>query len=136
MEEAEAANRRREAAEERERDLLSSNAALEREVEERRALLASSPGEAALAEAELLRRHEDLTLETVEHSLALETLEVRERQAAAAEDAVTAREARVQLEVEERVAKARAELAERHRLDLELLEAELEGRTSTLKAKL
>ena len=34
------------------------------------------------------------------------------------------------------MAKARAELAERHRLDLELLEAELEGRTSTLKAKL
>ena len=68
--------------------------------------------------------------------MALERLEVRERQAVAAEDAVTAREAQVQLEVEERVAKARAELAERHRLDPELLEAELEGRTSALKAKL
>ena len=88
MEEVEAANRRREVVEERE--LLSSNAALEREVEERRALLASSPGEAAFAEAELLRRHEDLTLETVEHSLALERLEVREHQVVAAEDAVTA----------------------------------------------
>ena len=90
MEEAEAANRRREAAEERERDLLSSNAALQHEVEERRALLASSPGEVALAEAELLRRHEDLTLEAVDHSLALERLEVRERQVAAPEDAVAA----------------------------------------------
>ena len=88
MEEAEEANHRREAAEERERDLLSSNAALEREVEEHRALLASLAGEAALAEAELLRRHEDVTLETVEHSMALERLEVRERQAVAAKDAV------------------------------------------------
>ena len=136
MEEAEAANRRCKAAEERERELLSSNAALEREVEEQRALLASSPDEAAFAEAELLRRHEDLTLETVEHSMALERLEVRERQAAAAEDAITAREAQVQLEVEERVAKAHAELAGRHHLDLELLKAELEGRTSALKPEL
>ena len=78
MEEAEAANHHREAGEEREHDLLSSNAALECEVEERRALLASSPGKAALAEAKLRTRHEDLTLETVEHSLALERLEVRE----------------------------------------------------------
>ena len=136
MEEAEAANRCRQAAEERERDLLSSNAALQREVEERRALLASSPGEVALAEAELLRRHEDLTLEAVEHSLALERLEVRERQAAVAEDAVAAREAQVQVEVEEKVAKARAELAEGHRLDLELLKAELEGRTSVLRTEM
>ena len=45
MEEAEAANRRREAAKERERDLLSSNAAPLCEIEERHALLASSPGE-------------------------------------------------------------------------------------------
>ena len=65
-----------------------------------------------------------------------ERLEVRERQAAAAEDAITAREAQVQLEVEERVAKARADLAEGHRLDLELLKAELEGRTSALKTEL
>ena len=68
--------------------------------------------------------------------MALERLEVRERQAAAAEDAIAAREAQVQLEVEERVAKARADLAEGHCLDLELLKAELEGRTSALKAKL
>ena len=79
MEEAKGASRHREATEERERDLLSSNAALEREVEERRALLASSPGEAAFAEAELLSCHEDLALEIVEHSMALERLEVRER---------------------------------------------------------
>ena len=92
-------------------------------------MLASSPGEVALAEAELLRRHDDFALEAVEHSLALERLEVRERQAAVAEDAVAAREAQVQVEVEEKVAKARAELAEGHRLDLELLKAEFEGRT-------
>ena len=61
---------------------------------------------------------------------------MRERQAAAAEDAVTAREAQVQVEVEKRVAKARAELDGRHRLDLELLKAELEGRTSVLKIEL
>ena len=68
--------------------------------------------------------------------MALERLEVRERQAAAAEDAVTARESQVQLEVEERVAKARVELARRHRLELELLKAKLEGWTSALKAEL
>ena len=68
--------------------------------------------------------------------MALERLEVRERQAAAAEDAVTARESQVQLEVEERVAKARVELARRHRLELELLKAELEGQTSALKTEL
>ena len=124
------------AAEERGRDLLSSNAALLREVEERRALLASSPGEVALAEAELLRRHEDLTLEAVDHSLALEGLQVRERQAAVAEDAITVREAQIQVEVEKRVAKARAELDGRHRLDLGLLKAEFEGRTSVLKTEL
>ena len=53
-----------------------------------------------------------------------------------AEDVVAAREAQVQVEVEERVAKARAELAGRHHLDLELLKAELEGPTSALKTKL
>ena len=46
-----------------------------------------------LVEVELLRRQDDLALDTVEHSLATERLEVRERQAAVAEDAVTAREA-------------------------------------------
>ena len=61
---------------------------------------------------------------------------MRKRQAATAKDVVIAREARVQLEVEERVAKARPDLAEGHRLDLELLKAELEGRTTALKVKL
>ena len=53
-----------------------------------------------------------------------------------AEDAVAAREAQVQAAVEEKVVKARAELAEGHRLDLELLKAEFEGRTSVLKTEL
>ena len=39
------------------------------------------------------------------------------------------------MEVEEKVAKACAELAEGHRLDLELLKAEFEGRTSVLKTE-
>ena len=90
----------------------------------------------ALAEAELLRRHEDLTLEAVEHSLALEGLEVRERHAIVAEDAVAAREAQVHTEVKKRVVKARAKLDGRHRLDLELLKAEFEGWTSVLKTEL
>ena len=76
MEEAEAADHHRKAAKQRERDLLSSIAALQHEVEGRHALLASSLGEVALAEEELLRRHEDLTLEAVEHSMALERPEV------------------------------------------------------------
>ena len=40
------------------------------------------------------------------------------------------------MEVEEKVVKARAELAEGHRLDLELLKAEFEGRTSVLRTEL
>ena len=53
-----------------------------------------------------------------------------------AEDAVSAQEAQVQVEVGEKVAKAHAELAEGHRLDLELLKAEFEGRTSVLRTEL
>ena len=53
-----------------------------------------------------------------------------------AEDVIAAREAQVQVEVEKKVAKARAGLDGRHRLDLELLKAELEGRTSILKNEL
>ena len=39
-----------------------------------------------------MRRHNDLALEAVEHTVVLDKLEVRERQAAVAEDAVIARE--------------------------------------------
>ena len=52
-------------------------------------------GEVPHDETELLRCQEDLALEAMEHSLASEQLEVRERQAATAEDAVAAREARI-----------------------------------------
>ena len=75
-------------------------------------------------------------LEVLERSLDLEQLEVRERQVPTPEDPVAAREARIQQEVNQRVAKVRAALADEHRLKLELLEAELKGRTTALRTKL
>ena len=62
-------------------------------MEARRAALASLRG--LPAEEEEIRNHEEvLALEAVERSLELERLETREHQAAQAEDAVGAREAR------------------------------------------
>ena len=55
---------------------------------------------------------------------------------AMAEDAVTAREAKIQEEVDRRVAKARADLANEYDLKLKFLEAEAEGRTAALWSKL
>ena len=49
-------------------------------------------------------------LEALEQSLELERLEVRERQVAAAEDAIATREARIQQEVEQKVEKLRVTL--------------------------
>ena len=68
---------------------------MEQEIKERCARLTVSPGEAPFVKAEVLKRQDDLALEAVEHILVLESLEVRECQAAAAEDAITAREAQV-----------------------------------------
>nr|XP_040245475.1 uncharacterized protein CG45076-like [Aegilops tauschii subsp. strangulata] len=111
QEEARATDCRCEVAERREQELHTSNAVLERQIQARRAALVALPSEAP-SDEEVQEREEALALEVLEHSLALEQLEVREHQAAAAEDAVTAREARIQQE------------------------AELEGRTSALRTKL
>ena len=62
-------------------------------------------------EEEEVRQHEEmLALEAVERSLELEQLETREHQVAQAEDAVGAREARVEEEVDRRVTEVRANL--------------------------
>nr|XP_020160305.1 uncharacterized protein LOC109745593 [Aegilops tauschii subsp. strangulata] len=124
-EEARAADYRREADEEREQELRALNAALERQIQARRAALAASPSKAPSDEKEVQEREEVLALETLEHSLALERLEVRERQAATAEDAVAARDARIQQE--------KLELQE---TCFELQQTELEGRTFALRTKL
>ena len=95
MEEARAADHRREAAEEREREFLAMNSTLEQWTEARMAILASMRG-APSEEEEIQKREEALVLEASERSLELEQLEVRERQVTMAEDAVTAREAKIQ----------------------------------------
>ena len=84
-----------------------------------------------------------LALEVLEHSLELERLEVRECQAAAAEDVVATREARIQQEVDQKVVKIRVALLDEHRRELELHETcfelqqvELEGTTTALSTKL
>jgi N-acetylmuramoyl-L-alanine amidase len=122
VEDAIAADCRRTEAEAREKELLASNAALERQVQARRVALSMLPREAPPIGKEILERDEALMLEALEHSLELERLEVREHQVAAAEDAVTAREARIQQEVDRKVERAREAFMKEHRQQLELRE--------------
>ena len=81
-------------AEEHEREFLALNATLEQQIEAHRAVLASMRG-APSKEKEVQKREETLALEALERSLELERLEVRERQVAMAEDAITAQEAKI-----------------------------------------
>ena len=89
-------------------------------MEARKATVASMKGTPA-EEEEILKREEALALEAMERSLELERLEMRERQVAQAEDAANAREARIQKEVDRKVAEARADLVGRYDLKLELV---------------
>ena len=66
----------------------------------------------------------------------LERLETRERQVTQAEDDVGVREARIQEEVDRRVAEARLDLERQYEARLELIRAEAQGRTVALRAKL
>ena len=75
-------------------------------------------------------------MEASDHSLEFKRLETRERQVALAEDGVNAREAGIREEVDHRMAKARADLANEHDLKLKLLEAKAEGRTTALRSRL
>ena len=94
LEEAREADHRREVAKERRRELEAQNAFLVQQVEAHRAALATMKG-APSDEGEILRREETLMMEATKRSLELERLETRERQVAQAEDAVSAREARI-----------------------------------------
>nr|XP_020182389.1 tol-Pal system protein TolA-like [Aegilops tauschii subsp. strangulata] len=87
-------------------------------------------------EEEIRGREEALALEAVERSLELERLETREHQVAQAEDAVGAREAKAQEEVDRRVAEVRANLEGRHDLKLKLAETEAVGRAAALRPRL
>ena len=87
-------------------------------------------------EEEVRKREEALALEAVERSLELEQLETREHQVAQAEDAVWAREAKVQEEVDRQVARVRADLEGRYDLKLKLAGTEAAGRTAALRPKL
>ena len=94
MEEAREADHRREVAKERRQELQALNASLEHQVEARRAALASMKG-APSNKGEILRCEEALMLEATERGFELEQLETRECQVAQAEDAASAREARI-----------------------------------------
>ena len=78
-------------------------------------------------EEELRRREETLTLEAAECNLDLEWLETRERQVTEAEDDVGAREARIQEEIDHRMAEARAGLEREYEEKLELIKADAAG---------
>ena len=110
LEEGREADHRRKVAERRRQELQALNASLEQQIEARRAALASMKGVPS-EEEEILRREEARVLKATERSLELERLETRERQVAQAEDAASACEARIQEEVDRRVAEGRADLA-------------------------
>ena len=76
LEEAHEADGRREAAEKRAWELQACSASLERQVDARKAALASMRG-APAEEEEIRKREEALALEAVERSLELEWLETR-----------------------------------------------------------
>nr|XP_040251950.1 uncharacterized protein LOC109743182 [Aegilops tauschii subsp. strangulata] len=105
------------------------------EVEVCRAALASLRG-TRVEQEEVRRRQEALALEAVERSIELEHLEPRERQVAQAEDAIGAREAKVQEEVDRQVARVRADLEGRYDLKLKLAGTEDAGRAAALRPRL
>ena len=86
--------------------------------------------------AELQKCEEALTLEAAERTRKYERQETRERLVMQAEDDVAAREACVLEEVGRRVAMARLSLEHEFEERLELIRAEAEGSTATLRAKL
>ena len=135
LEEAREADHRREAAEKRAWELQACSASLERQVDARKAALASMRG-APSKEKEILKREEALTLEATERNLDLEQLETRERQVTQAEDDVGVREARIQEEIYRRVSEARAGLEHEYEERLELIIAEAVGRTAALRTRL
>ena len=104
-------------------------------MELRQVALESMEG-APVDRAELLKHKEALTLEAAERNLDLERLEMRERLVAQVEDGVAAREARAQEEVDRHVAEARSVLERKYETRLMLIEAEAEGGTAAIKAKL
>ena len=114
LEEARAADYRREAAEERERELQVSNATLEWQVQARRAALGALVGGAPTNEMGLGAREDARALEALEHSLEHERLEVMERQVIVVEDALAAREVTVRGEADEMVAGVRKALADEY----------------------
>ena len=77
-----------------------------------------------------------LALQAVKCSLKLKRLETRERQVAQAEDVVGAREARVEEEINHRVAEVRADLEGRYKLKLKLAGLEGAGRDAALRPRL
>ena len=91
-----------------------------------------------------IRAHEEaLALEVLEHNLEREQLEVMERRVASAEDALASREARIQLEVDQKVAGIHKALIEEYRRKLGLQETrfkqwqvELQGKADALKVEL
>ena len=108
---------------------------LERQVEARRAALASLRG--TPADEEELRKHEEaLALEAVDRSLELERLERREHQVTQAEDAIGDSEAGVTEEINRRVAEVRADLEGRYDLKLKLAGVEDAGRAAALRPRL
>ena len=134
-EEAREADCRRKAAEKHAWELHAWSASLEKQVEARKAALASLRGTPA-EEEEVRKREEALALEAVERGLELEQLETMERQVAQAEDAVGARETMVQEEVDRRVAEVRADLEGRYDLRLKLARTEDAGSVAALRPKL
>ncbi|XP_044377842.1 uncharacterized protein [Triticum aestivum] len=108
--EAEDADRRREAAERREHELLASIASLERQAREHGVMALAPTRGSSSREEEIRAVGEALELVASEQELELDQLEAMERQVMTAE-AVLALEASVQEEANERVAEVRCALS-------------------------
>lgn len=136
LEEAWAAHQRHKATEKHGRELQTSNATLERQVQECRAALAALPG-GTFTNAIGARAHEEaLALEVLEHSLERKRLEVMECQVVVAEDALGAREATARKKAHERVARVRMALADDYRQKLECQKARFRARHDELMVRL
>lgn len=135
LEEARAADCRREAAKKRGKELQASYAALERQVQARKAALAASVGGPSTGEARLRTLEDMLALEALEQSLERERLEVMERQVPAAEDALACREAEIQGAVDERVVGVHKALTKDYCRRLKLQESRFYMRRDGLKGE-
>lgn len=130
--EAQEADCRRKASEDRHRELCALNANLEEQAQ-LRATLGGPPAGFFPAGVGFRTSADSLTLVEVEQSLEQECLEVRERQALLAEESLASREAKLQEDIDRGVAEAQRSLLLDYRARLRLQESRFRKHRGHLK---